>query len=75
MQAIEFESIVQDQAIRLPAPGVLSSGQPVRVVVMFEEDAAAVSPPPRQDAIAVLCANPLVIPDFLPLSRDGTHER
>lgn len=37
MQAIEFESVVQDQAIPLPAPGVLSPGQAVRVVVMFEE--------------------------------------
>ena len=37
MQAIEFESTVKDQAIPLPAPGMLSPGQSVRVVVMFEE--------------------------------------
>lgn len=85
MQAIEFESIVQDQAIRLPAPGVLSPGQPVRVVVMFEETSAANTqqPPedaisrlaPHRDAISELSENPLVLPDFLPLSRDEAHDR
>ena len=74
MQAIEFESVVEDQSIRLPAAGVLSPGQPVRVVVMFEESAAAVSSP-REDVISALCANPLVLPDFVTLLRDETHER
>lgn len=31
--------------------------------------------PVRQDAIAGLCASPLVAPDFHPLSRDEAHER
>ena len=93
MQAIEFESIVQDQAIPLPAPGVLNSGQPVRVVVMFEEklameaqqkaqqaaeDLIAREPAhaaPHPDAISELCEHPLVIPGFLPLSRDEAHDR
>jgi len=74
MQAIEFESVVQDQSIQLPTPRVLSPGQPVRVVVMYEEAAAAVSPP-REDVISELCANPLVLPDFVTLSRDEAHER
>ncbi|MDP2794520.1 MAG: hypothetical protein Q8O25_10660 [Sulfurisoma sp.] len=52
MQAIEFESIVQDQAIRLPASGALSSGQPVRVVVMFEEPPVIGAQQPRDDAIS-----------------------
>jgi hypothetical protein len=85
MQAIEFESVVQDQTIRLPAPGVLSPGQPVRVVVMFEETSAANTQQPGEgaisrlaanpDAISELCENPLLLPGFLPLSRDETHER
>lgn len=104
MQAIEFESIVQDQAIPLPAPGVLSPGQPVRVVVMFEEkqiveaqqkaqqaaDEAMAREPahpmmqpherlaalePHPDAISELCEHPLVLPGFLPLSRDEAHDR
>ena len=75
MQAIEFESVVQDQSIRLPAAGVLSPGQPVRVVVMFEAAADTDSPPPRVDVISALCANPLVLPDFVTFSRDETHER
>jgi len=85
MQAIEFESVVQDQAIRLPAPGVLSPGQPVRVVVMFEETSAVGTQQAPEDAISrlaahpdaisELCEHPLVLPDFLPLSRDEAHER
>ena len=100
MQAIEFESTIQDQAIPLPFPGVLSSGQSVRVVVMFEDknvtDAKQAgnvlktgeeSHPmrfsaeplakvvPHRDAISELSENPLVLPDFLPLSRDVAHER
>ncbi len=74
MQAIEFESVVQDQSIRLPAAGVLSAGQAVRVVVMYEEATVAVSSP-REDVISALCANPLVLPDFVTLFRDETHER
>lgn len=74
MQAIEFESVVQDQAIALPAPVVLRPGQPVRVVVMFEETGAVASPP-KDDVISTLCANPLMLPDFMPLSREETHER
>ena len=75
MQAIEFESTVQGQAIPLPTPGILSPGQSVRVVVMFEDAVTANSQPPRADVISVLCANPLVLPDFVTLSRDETHER
>lgn len=37
MQAIEFESVVQDRVIPLPQPQKLSPGQSVRVVVMYEE--------------------------------------
>lgn len=85
MQAIEFESVVEDQAIRLPAPGVLSPGQPVRVVVMFEEALSANTQQApgdtisrlaaHPDAISELCEHPLVLPDFLPLSREEVHER
>jgi hypothetical protein len=38
MQAIEMNSIVRDQTITLPAPSMLSPGQPVRVLVMFDVD-------------------------------------
>ena len=61
MQAIEFESVVQDQSIRLPAAGGLSAGQPVRVVVMYEEATVAAVSSPREDVISTLCANPLVL--------------
>lgn len=75
MHAIEFDSVVQNAAIPLPESALLASGMPVRVVVMFEEKPAANSASPIHDAISVLCANPLVIPDFEPFSRDEAHER
>jgi len=44
MQAIEFESVVQDRVIPLPQPQKLLPGQSVRVVVMYEELAMTTSP-------------------------------
>jgi hypothetical protein len=55
---------------------MLSIGQAVRVVVMYEEPPLQAEQPARtDDAISRLAANPLVIPDFVPLSRDEAHER
>ena len=63
MQAIEFESIVQNQAIPLPTPGVLSPGQPVRVVVMFEEKLVMEAQQARDDLITREPAHPVMKPD------------
>jgi hypothetical protein len=57
MQAIEFESVVQDRAIPLPQPQKLSPGQSVRVVVMYEE--VAESPLSVGDAISRLEVAPV----------------
>lgn len=54
MQAIEFESVVQDRAIPLPQPHKLSPGQSVRVVVMYEE--LAMTPPPSEDEMSHVSA-------------------
>lgn len=75
MQAIEFDSVVKNAAIPLPEPSLLVSGMPVRVVVMFEGASAANSTGPFHDEISTLCATPLVVTDFKPLSRDEAHER
>ena len=75
MQAIEFDSVVQNASIRLPEPALLAAGMHVRVVVMFEEKSTANTVGHLHDAISTLCANPLVVPDFEPLSRDAAHER
>ncbi len=75
MQAIEFDSIVQNASIRLPESALLASGVPVRVVVMYETESAANSAGHCKDAISALCANPLVVPNFEPLPRDEAHER
>lgn len=74
-QSIEFDSAVQNAAIPLPDPSLLASGMPVRVVVMFDEKPAVNPTASFHDAISTLCANPLVVADFAPLSRDQAHER
>lgn len=75
MQAIEFDSVVQNASIPLPEPSFLASGMAVRVVVMFEGSPAANSDSSVPDAILALCATPLLVPDFAPFSRDAAHER
>ena len=74
MQAIEFDAVVQDQAILLPSPAVLPSGQTVRVIVMYEPrdqtDQGALG-----DQILDLARRPRVLPRFAPLARDEAHER
>lgn len=57
MQAIEFESVVQDHVIPLPQPQKLSPSQSVRVVVMYEE--VAESPLSQGDAISRLGPEPV----------------
>jgi hypothetical protein len=75
MHAIEFDATVQERSIPLPNSAELSAGQRVRVVVLYEPAITADQPRPRDGAIAQLARNPLVIPDFAPLSRDEAHER
>lgn len=75
MQAIEFDAVVQERSIPLPEPMTLSIGQPVRVVVMYEDVHVQAVPARMDDAISRLAAHPLVTPDFVPLSRDEAHER
>lgn len=75
MQAIEFETVVQDSSIPLPRLVRLAPGQPVRVVLLYEEPSASVVAPVHGDAISRLAANPLVMSGFTPLSREDAHER
>lgn len=37
MQAVQFESIIRNHSIPVPESVMLSSGLPVRVVVLFDE--------------------------------------
>lgn len=75
MLAIEFDTVVQAHSIPLPAPVTLAHGLPVRVVVMYEETGIQPVETSQEDAISALCANPLIVPGFVPLSRDEAHER
>lgn len=75
MQAIEFDAIVQERFIPLPSAAVLTAGQTVRVVVMYEPTGEVDQLTPSAGAIARLARNPLLIDGFTPLSRDEAHER
>lgn len=75
MLAIEFNTVIQAHSIPLPAPVALAHGLPVRVVVMYEETGVPPVEISQGDAISALCANPLIVPGFVPLSRDEAHER
>ena len=70
MQAIEFDAVVQGQSIPLPQPLTLAPGQAVRVVVMYKDEQTQAGLTGADDAISRLAANPLVMPDFVPLSKD-----
>lgn len=73
MQAIEFESQLSHEAIRVPETLHLADGQRGRVLLLLEEseDRAVES----HDAIADLLDNPMVLDDFQPLTREYAHER
>lgn len=75
MQPIEFDTVIQAHSIPLPSPVMLAPGLPVRVVVMYEEAGVQPAATSQEGAISALCANPLVVPDFVPMSRDEAHER
>ena len=75
MQAIEFDAVVQGRSIPLPQPLTLAPGQAVRVVVMYRDEPTQAGLVGTDDAISRLAANPLVMPDFVPLPRDDAHER
>jgi hypothetical protein len=75
MQAIEFDVVVQDTVTSLPSSSALSSGQSLRVVVMYATRCDPPEPASRQDAMTRLAKHPLTIPGFVPFSRDEAHER
>jgi hypothetical protein len=79
MQAIEFETHVSHGSVTLPADVQVVEGQHVRVLVLYERaeqaDTRASADQVQAGAIARLIQNPLVVPDFAPLSRDEAHER
>ena len=75
MHAIEFDAVIQGRSIPLPQPQALAPGQAVRVVVMVKEEGMRAELNSRDDAISRLAASPLVVPAFVPLTRDEAHER
>jgi hypothetical protein len=75
MQAIEFETKIEDQSIPLPATTRLRTGSQVRVVLLFDSEFASSNHGLEDGPIKSLMQNPKVIPGFRPLSRDDVHDR
>jgi len=69
MKAIEFQTRVENGAIRIPEEYKTQLTGKVRVVVMIEDR------PMENSIIKELLANPLKVPDFKPLTRDEIYER
>lgn len=61
MQAIEFESVIGEHSIALPAQSALQPGQPVRVVVMYEPVKQKLSAALAVDRLVRLVAHPAVL--------------
>lgn len=74
MQAIEFDAVIQNQAIPLPIPAMLSAGQTARVDLMYEPERRT-DQARTHDPILDLARHPRVLAGFRPLSRDEVHER
>jgi hypothetical protein len=64
MYTIEFETVIEDSLVKLPAAYAQSLVGKVKVIVLKEE--------PLEDTSTVideLLAHPLEVPNFVPLSR------
>jgi hypothetical protein len=79
MYAIEFRTKIKNGVIKIPVEfwerlSREGTEDRVRVIVLTEEPAEVPRPDARVDFIAQLLADPLEIPDFIPLTRDEAHE-
>jgi hypothetical protein len=74
MQVV-LDACVKGGALRLPSDVRLPDGQ-VRVVLLYETPQQATAPPGAETMVGViarLMRKPLVVPDFVPFSRDEAH--
>ena len=69
MQAIEFQTRIENGAILIPEEYKSQLTGPVRVIVMTEDRSVDSS------MIQELLANPLKVPDFKPLTREEIYGR
>lgn len=69
VNAVEFEAVAKDGRIDIPARLVRQVQGQVRVIVLYEDEAAP------GNLFDSLMDNPARVPDFVPLTRDEVHER
>jgi hypothetical protein len=70
MHGTEFVAKIRDGMIIVPDEYRERLTDTVRVILLLEEKTSA-----DGDIIAELLMRPLVVPDFAPLTREGTHAR
>ena len=71
MNAVEFEAVVKDGRIEIPADHAETVKGPVRVIVLYGHDADAGAVGYFDD----LMDNPIRVPGFVPLTREEANER
>jgi hypothetical protein len=71
MQAIEFETRIENGAILIPAQYQTAFGDRLQVKVILLRPELS----PEDDLIAELLAHPLEIDNFLPTTRDELYDR
>ena len=69
MTAAQFDAEIRGGVLALPPEMKGEFEGPVHVILVKAEDE------PSDDLIAELLAAPVEAPDFVPFSRDETHER
>ena len=73
MQAIEFETRIENGAILIPAQYQTAFGDRLQVKVILLKPEP--SPDEEEDLIAELLAHPLEIDNFVPTTRDELYDR
>ncbi len=72
MYVAEFDAIVKNGSIEIPAEHVANLPDHVRVTLRADKLPHV---DPKGDYISELLVNPLKIPGFVPMTRDEAHER
>jgi hypothetical protein len=70
MQAVEFQTTIKDGTIEIPAEYRADLGKRVRVILLSEDRT-----PTGTNLIDRLLAQPLRVPGFLPMTREGIPAR
>lgn len=71
MNAVEFQAVAKDGHIELPPGHAERVKGPVRVIVLYEPRPEA----DDRDGLDELMEHPILVPGFVPLTREEAHDR